>query len=564
MRRALPFLIPIGVFCGECHSAEQPAKKPDVLFVISDDLDLRGAFGAQCHTPNLDRLRKESVDFSNAHCAVPLCGPSRACLLTGLNASTTGWYGYGQNQSGGTNGWKEWSERAVIRDCTVLPQYFAKNGYDVFGTGKVGHGREQDDWMFTNADGNIQWGVRPVSQGPWPSDGIDQAMLKRAGREWLHSAGAPEYMPEPMRKVDRWFAPLSHVPDIPPDPKAGTTGYKGWVDWGKPFRYVSEDDRDLMTDEKSARYAVDVIRQPHERPFMLMVGFCKPHEPLVAPGKYFDMFKDVKIDLPPYRADDLDDCAKPFRAGTQGMKVFRAVRECGEGFWQDYIRAYLACAAFMDDQLGLILDALKKSPYSNDTIIVFIGDNGYHLGEKNTIDKMTLWNESTRVPLMIHVPGMKTEGQTCTHPVSLVDLYPTLVGLCGLPGNPHEKNGIPLDGHSLLPFLENPKNGKWDGPDVALTAWMGQPSPEQKENCMVQASKNDQHFSVCSDRYRYILANTGEEELYDHQTDPNEWTNMAADPKLAEIKTKLHAELQKLLATSRESRNDPAKNSPPQ
>lgn len=277
-QRSLACLLMLGAFACGLSAAENPAH-PNVLFVIADDMDLRGAFGAQAHTPNLDRLRKESVDFSNAHCAVPLCGPSRACMLTGLNASTTGWYGWGQNPSA-MKGWKDWSERPVIKDCTVLPQHFAKNGYDVFGTGKIGHGRDKDDWMFTNTDGKTNWGFKPVSQGPWPSDGIDPAMLKRTGKKWLHSAKVPEYMPEPMQEVNRWFAPLSHVPDIPPDPKTGATGYKGWTDWGEPFRYVSEDDRDLMTDEKSARYAVDVIREKHERPFMMMVGFCKPHEPL--------------------------------------------------------------------------------------------------------------------------------------------------------------------------------------------------------------------------------------------------------------------------------------------
>lgn len=530
-------------------AAGPSAKKPNVLFIIADDLNLRGVFGPQARTPNIDRLRKESVDFSNANCAVPLCGPSRACLLTGLNASTTGWYGWGQNPSA-MKGWGEWSERPVIRDCTVLPRHFAKNGYEVFGTGKVGHGRDKDDWMFTNADGVVHWGVKPVSQGPWPSDGIDQAMLKRNGQEWLRSAHVPEYMPKPMQEVGRWFAPLSHVPDIPPDPQEGTSGYKGWVDWGKPFRYVNDGDRDLMTDEKSAGYAVEVLGQKHDRPFMMMVGFCKPHEPLVAPQKYFDLFRDVKIELPSYRADDLDDCAKPLRAGSQGMQVFRAVRASGEGFWQEYIRAYLACTAFMDDQVGRVLDALAASPYAKDTIVVFIGDNGYHLGEKSTIDKMTLWKESTRVPLMIHVPGMKAGDETCSHPVGLVDLYPTLIDLCGLPSNPHSKNGLPLDGHSLLPFLENPANGKWNGPDVALTAWMGKPLPEQRKDCMIQAAVKDQHFAVSSERYRYILASDGEEELYDHESDPNEWTNRASDPELARVKAGLRATLEKLLSNS--------------
>jgi len=554
MNRTLYLLIPIGVFCADGSAAEAPApKRPNVLFIIADDLDLRGVFGPQSHAPNLARLRETSVNFSNAHCAVPLCGPSRACFLTGLNAHTTGWYGYGQNDQKEIKGWKEWSERPVIRDCTMLPQHFAKNGYEVFGTGKIGHGKERDDWMFTNSDGTIHWGFKPVSQGPEASSGLNQELFQRTGRKMYPAVSTPEYMPEPMRKIGRWFGPLSHVPDIPPDPKTGSAGYRGWVLFGEPFRYVSEDDRDLMTDEKSARYAVDVIRQPHDRPFMMMVGFCKPHEPLVAPQKYFDLFKDVKIDLPPYRADDLGDCAKPLRAGTQGMQAFRAVRASGEGFWQEYIRAYLACTAFMDDQLGRVLDALAASPYAGDTIIVFIGDNGYHLGEKDTIDKMTLWNESTRVPLMIRVPGLKTGGQTCSHPVGLVDLYPTLIDLCGLPANPHtRKNGPPLDGHSLVPFLEDPKSGKWDGPDVALTAWMGRPSPEQREDCMAQGASRDQHFTVCSDRYRYILADDGSEELYDHASDPNEWTNRAADPELARVKTGLNAQLKKLVGNTPE------------
>lgn len=536
----------LGGLCLGFAMAESPDGKPNVLFVIADDLDLRGASGAQAHTPHLDRLRKEGVDFLNAHCAVPLCGPSRACFLTGLKASTTGWYGWGQNPSG-MNGWGDWSERPVIRDCTVMPQFFAKNGYEVFGTGKIGHGRDKDDWMFTNADGSIHWGFQPVSQGPWPSDGIDQNMLERTGRQWLASADGPEYMPESMQKVGRWFAPLSQVPSIPPNPAKGTTGYTGWVDWGKPFRYVSEEDRDLMTDEKSARYAVEVIGQQHEQPFFLMVGFCKPHEPLVAPKKYFDLFKDVKITLPPWKENDLDDCARPLRSGTQGMQVFRAVQTAGEGFWQEYVRAYLACTAFMDDQLGKVLEALDSSPYANDTIIVFLGDNGYHLGEKSTIDKMTVWNESTRVPLIIRVPGLKTAGQTCSHPVSLVDIYPTLIDLCNLPNNPHSKNGLPLDGFSLRPFLDDPAKGKWEGPEAALTAWMGRPTKEQRSDCMLQGNLKDQHFTICSDRYRYVLANNGDEEVYDHQSDPNEWTNLASNAAFANIKAKLRAELENLL-----------------
>jgi arylsulfatase A-like enzyme len=202
--------------------------------------------------------------------------------------------------------------------------------------------------------------------------------------------------------------------------------------------------------------------------------------------------------------------------------------------------------AFIDDQVGIILDAVEEGPHKNNTIIVFSSDHGYHIGEKDCIQKWHLWNESTRVPLMIQVPEMKTGGGQVKHPVSLLDLYPTLADLCGLPPEPHQSFGGPkLDGYSLRPFLEDHPATSWEGPPVCLTAIRG-----PQAGLRIGDTDEDPHFSVCSERYRYTLCTNGEEELYDHQADPNEWDNLATHPDYLEIKAMLRAEMGKILKKS--------------
>jgi arylsulfatase A-like enzyme len=525
--------------------AAEENSRPNVLFVICDDLNdgVDGMGGhPQARTPNLERFMKSSVRFDNAHCNAPLCGPSRASLLSGLFPQTIGYYGWAQNPAGGgdrTNP-KATFERPVLKDCTTFVQNFAQNGYTVFGTGKITHEYHRDAWLFDNADGKRNWGFSPVTGGPGPSDGSKQP------NGMLRSAKTTNYMPKELAQIGTCFGPLSDVPDIPPDPKTGAPGYKGWIDWGAPFRYVSEDDRDLMTDEKSANYAVNVLRQKHDKPFLLAVGFCRPHEPLIAPKKYFDLFKDVEIELPPYKADDLADCVKALYKNSPAVKYFKAVNAAGPETWKGWIRAYLACTAFVDDQFGKILQALEASPYADNTIIIFTSDNGMHLGEKNMLSKMTLWSESTRVPFLVRIPGMKTGGKICSTPVSLVDIYPTLVDFCGLPV---PKQG--LDGFSIRPLLEDPVKGIWGGPDCALSAWMGPATTEQRTTPYIQAHAKGQNFAIISDRYRYIRAYTGEEELYDHQSDPNEWINRVANPEYKTILKEMQNRLDKQFSENR-------------
>jgi arylsulfatase A-like enzyme len=202
--------------------------------------------------------------------------------------------------------------------------------------------------------------------------------------------------------------------------------------------------------------------------------------------------------------------------------------------------------------VGQILETLEASPYSDNTIVILSSDHGYHIGEKDCLQKWHLWNESTRVPLMIRIPGTQSGGQTCAHPVSLVDLYPTLTDLCGLPPEPHLPEGGPtLDGFSLKPFLEDPSSNTWEGPPVCLTAIRG------PHTGTIQDTEEDPHFSVISERYRYTFCNNGEEELYDHRLDPNEWNNLADDPGSREQARLLREELRKILEKSGYRPSDP-------
>jgi len=201
------------------------------------------------------------------------------------------------------------------------------------------------------------------------------------------------------------------------------------------------------------------------------------------------------------------------------------------------VQAYLATVSFVDDQVGRLMEALEAGGYADNTVIVFTSDNGYHLGEKDCIQKWHLWNESTRLPLLIHVSGTTAMGQDCVHPVSHIDLYPTLIELCGLPPQPHQGEEYALDGHSLVPFLNDPGTDKWRGPPVALIG--------------IRDGQDPPHFSVCSERYCFTLCANGEEELYDHDRDPHEWTNLAGSPAHGKTKKQLREELAALLKTSK-------------
>ena len=508
--------------CGSpARAADRSAARPNVLFIICDDLNdwaLHPPGHPKAKTPNMDRLRRKSVSFANAHVVVPVCGPSRKCLFSGLYPQTLNDYGFAR-----------WNTVPSLRGCVPLPLHFRNNGYNSYGTGKLLHEGAGGDFYTA-------YGIGP-DYGPWP---------------W-YGKGRPANTPHPLQ-FETWkkhlpiqmhrdlnYGPLSNVPDWKKGAIKGIPGAKGWYyENKKPFRYADDKDRDPTPDEISADWAVDILKKKHDRPFYLGVGFIRPHTPLYAPKKYFDMFPLEDIQLPPYLKDDLDDCASVLRKRWQwGYKKYDAlIKAGGTRAWKEWVQAYLACMAFADAQVGKVLDALDASAHSDNTIVVLTGDNGYHVGEKDCIQKWHLWDESTRVPLYIHVPGARGNGRSCDHPVSLIDMYPTLADLCGLGEHPNRnRSNTPLDGHSLRGLLEKPERKEWNGPSAAF---MG-----------IRDGNQNPHFSVRSRRYRYTLCGNGEEELYDHEKDPHEWTNLAGNQKHAETKKHLRGELMSILQATK-------------
>ncbi len=439
--------------------------KPNVLFIAVDDLnDWVGCLDGhpQSKTPNIDRLAARGVLFTNAHCQGPICGPSRASLLSGLYPHTTGMY---QQPSG-----KRMESDETFFKGHLLPEYFAQHGYETFAVGKVTHGYRAEV-AFDHYGGNF--------------DG----------------AG-----PKPPNK-QRFNYQLPKVP---------WTGTQ--TDWGA-FPDVDE----KMSDFKSADWAVNLLGQQHHKPFFLAVGFHRPHVPWYVPQKWFDPFPLEEILLPNVQNDDLDDVpeiARLIHEMPKYPKLDFLQANHNEQF-RKCVQAYLACNLFVDHQIGRVVDALENSDYANNTVVILFSDHGYHLGEKNRVSKHSLWEESTRVP-MTFVPNRTSKvtravaGTRIDKPVELLDIYPTLTELCGVPPNPSNQ------GRSLVPLMDEPDR---DWKFAALTTYARQ--------C----------HALRSDRYRYIRYEDGSEELYDHHSDPEEWDNIASEPEYAELVTRFRFEL---------------------
>jgi iduronate 2-sulfatase len=309
----------------------------------------------------------------------------------------------------------------------------------------------------------------------------------------------------------------------------------------------------------------EITKDTSDKPFFLGVGFVKPHTPLYAPQRYFDMFPLDKIKLPEIKEGDLDDTGyeSVYAPSEMGLKYYRRLKESypGDEGLKRFLQAYLACLAFVDDQIGGVLDALEEHGLAENTTVIFTSDHGWQMGEKDYLYKNSLWDESTRVPFIIKRPD--TEPRQITHAVSLIDVFPTVVDLFGLAGG-HSKGekAASLGGHSLVPFLEGEPDN-WQGPDGALTiagAWINKPiegigkakNPHAPWHITISQDLDTgyvrkQHFSYRTERYRYIRYGNGQEELYDHQNDPLEWTNQAQNPDYEAIRSSLHQEMMALI-----------------
>ena len=467
-----------------------------MLFIAIDDLnDWVGCFGGhpQAITPNMDRLAKRGIRFTNAHCAAPLCGPSRNAIFTGRQPFQTGMY----NNS--DKGWHKKHPKVIL-----MPKAFQHGGYVTYGTGKLLHSGSKG--VFENEFYTSQrWSpfaskTVNYTEAELPSKGSDNPRhVVRLGKR--------EYV-----------LPFNRMPSdrSPNDPK------------GESFDWAALDVPDnAMGDGKITDWAIGQLKAHQAKPpFFMAVGYYRPHIPLYAPKKYFDMYKGVNIKLPPVREDDLNDLSPTARkwaleAATAGSHA----TTIKHGQWRAAVKAYLACVTFVDAQVGRLVATLDASPHAKNTWVVIWSDHGWHLGEKQHWGKWTGWQRSTRVPLMILPPRGVATGRfatdaVCDNPVSLIDLYPTLLDLCGLP------EGRQLAGQSLRPLLEN---------------------PTAKSKRLVVTTFDKGNHALSGIRWRYIRYKDGSEELYNRKNDPHEWTNLAAEAKNAPVRKRFAKALDEIL-----------------
>lgn len=340
----------------------------------------------------------------------------------------------------------------ALQNVRTMPERFADEGYDVMAAGKMFHHKDNE---------------------------------RIFGKVGTYAGHFGTFGPFPESKISDPFS------------------MKLW-DWGA---FPGNDEE--MPDDKIARWAADQLINETDKPFFLGVGFYRPHVPMYAPQKWFDRFPKESVLLPQTLESDRDDLS----AYAKNLTTLQHVAPSHQWMvdndeWQHAVHSYLASIAYVDDCVGRVLDALEASPHKDNTIIVLFGDHGFHLGEKQRWAKRTLWEDGVRVPMIVSTPQSRKKARA-VQPVGLIDLYPTLVELCGF-----EKDET-LKGHSLVPIL-NDQNTPWERP--------------------ILSTYGPGNHSVRSERYRYIRYLDGAEELYDHYNDPNEWLNLASNPTFDSIK----------------------------
>ena len=455
-------------FSTACAAAE----KLNVLLIVSDDLrDTVGCYGnAAVRTPNLDRLAARGVRFDRAYAQYPVCNPSRTSFLTGLRCE----------QTGVTDNATQFRTR--LPEVVTLPQLLRTQGWHASSFGKIYHAG----------------GANPDDRNRWMD----------LGKSWDE---AQMFTATPAGRVILEGRNL-------------TGGALRWCEWGATAG--TDDDQ---PDGQNALQAIRAIETSAATgsPWMVAAGFHRPHDPFLVPKKYFDLYPpgSMKIYHDPPDATPLRALSLP-RGDT--LDAFNAFTDQERGEFQ---RAYYAGVSFMDAQVGRLMATMDRLKLWERTLVIFIGDNGYHHNERNWWNKVTLFERSCRVPCIVVAPGAKA-GQTCTGLVELVDLYPTIADYLGVKP-PH-----PLAGQSLRPLLENPSA---PGHDAAFTL-------------VTRGAGHGQ--AVRTDRWRYILWSDGTAELYDHTTDAEETHDVSAAPANA----KLILDLKKLL-TEKVGLYRPAENS---
>jgi iduronate 2-sulfatase len=463
-----------------CGAPAVCAEKMNVLFVVSDDLtnNTLGCYGSPvCKSPNIDALAKKGVKFDRAYCQFPLCNPSRASFLTGLRPDTLRVY---ENAT---------QFRKNVPNAQSIGETFQKGGYYVARVGKLYH-----------------YGV-PAQIG---TDGLDDK------QSWMKTIN-PKGRDKDDEEKDLLFT-------LNPNAK-GSARYGGTLSW-----HASEGTDETMTDGMIADEVSKLIEANKDKPFFLACGFFRPHTPYVAPKKYFDMYPPEQLELPKVPVGHWDKHPAPAfgSAKKEQEKLTDELR-------RKALQAYYASTTFMDAQVGRVLAALEKQKVADKTIVVFISDHGYHLGEHGLWQKMSLFENSARVPLIVYDPRSKANGSTCTRTVELIDLHATLAEMCDL-------RAPKTDGKSFTGLL-NDRESPWDKPAITQVS-RGTPTATGETT-----GKNPwfMGYSVRTERYRYTEWDGGKKgaQLYDYETDPGELTNLAEDAKHAETVKQLKALLPK-------------------
>ena len=443
-----------------CLQGQETSSQPNVLFIAVDDLnDWVGVLGGhpQARTPHIDRLAQRGLLFRNAYCSAPGCNASRTSLLMGLRPSTTGVYANAH----------DWRKAKALAGAVTLPSHFRANGYLTLGAGKLFHAHTFFD------------------------------------KKHLSGYSQPEawhdYFPSKEQQMPEEIVPESWPVN------SSKKFYKGHFDWA-PLDIPEEQ----MADAQVVAWAKQQLSKQYELPVFLSVGIYRPHVPWYVPQKYYDMFPLEAVKLPAYVEQDLADV--PIKGQEMARRKWHRWMLENEQ-WQKAVQGYLASLAFADAMVGQVIDSLNSGPWPENTIVVLWGDHGYHLGEKENWEKFALWEDTTHVPLIVIAPGLTRGGDKCDSAVSLLDLYPTLMELCGL-GLPPQR----LEGVSLVPRL-------------------GNASASTKGFAISTQGKGN--HAVRTNRFRYIRYWDGAEELYDHTSDPHEWRNLVGQPEMEGIKLSL-------------------------
>ncbi len=437
----------------------QKEEKPNVLFIIADDLNCNiGAYGHYLvKTPNIDALANEGFLFQNAFCNFPLCGPSRASMMTGLYPNQTG----------------HWNLRDLVRDhvpdVITLSQNFMSNGYTAARVGKIYHYNNPKGIGTPGHDDPQSWDHRVYPSG---RDKEEEDLIFS-----LHPG--------------HFGATLS------------------WM--------AAEGTDEEQTDGMVATEAIKLLEKyaENETPFFLGVGFYKPHTPYVAPKKYFEMYPKDKIKVPKIPENYLSTLPEP---AQKLLTRFKEQNNLSDSLSRCAIQAYYATISFLDAQVGRVMDALEATGLKDNTIVIFTSDHGYHMGEQGYYQKLTLFEHSGRIPLIVSYPGMKNCGKQSESIVEMIDFYPTLSELAVLEYPEY------VAGKSFLPVLNNPNT-------------------RIRNSALTQVRGN---YTIRTENFRYSRwgdGGPGMTELYDRQTDPAEMINLADNPEYQSVIQKLNVSL---------------------